>query len=210
MLIKRAFLLLGLAACDPGTLRPTSDDCEAVLARLVLLEADTTPVMCKYHPGCSGEDDDKFLEVCPKVISRREQVCYLRATSLAEADACLDRETFAKRIETGVVEETAARHASGRWDDGLYMDFSPEARALAELRQIRDEACACGDPTCADRVSDKLRMLAERWERTGEDPSPSVEREGQRVYAAYERCVEKAREPDITPLPPPTPPAPYP
>ena len=190
--MKRLALVLVLGACDGARLQPTADDCQAVLAHLVVLEADSTPVMCKYHPNCSGEDDDHFLSACPKVLTRQEQLCYQHATTIVEADACLEREVLAKRIDTGEVEELITYGATG-WDDGLYLDFSPEARALAELRTFRDDACQCGDRTCADRVSDRLRTLMERWEKVGDRASKSIEREGQRVFGQYERCLEAAR-----------------
>lgn len=102
-------LLLVLAACgDEASDRPSRHDCEAVLAHLIVLETPAVdpwglPVktMCKYHPACDGSERKRFMEMCPKVLSRRELRCYQRATSLALADACLPRSELDERIMTG-------------------------------------------------------------------------------------------------------------
>ena len=100
---------LALAGCaDEGDDRPTRHDCEAVLAHLIVLETPAvdawgSPVktLCKYHPSCDGSERRRFMQMCPKVLSRRELRCYQRATSLDLADACLPRSELDERIMTG-------------------------------------------------------------------------------------------------------------
>jgi hypothetical protein len=102
-------LLVALAGCaDDTSDRPTRHDCEAVLAHLIVLETPAvdswgSPVktLCKYHPSCDGSERKRFMQMCPKVLSRRELRCYQRATSLTLADACLPRTELDERIMTG-------------------------------------------------------------------------------------------------------------
>ncbi len=176
---------VALAGCaDPGS-GATRKDCEAVLAHLVVLESDTTPVVCRFHHACGGDDEAKFLAACPEVLSRRELGCYQRATTVAAADACLDRVALAARIDTGVVEPT---------DDyeGWTWEQSPVRRALGKLRILKDEACGCRDAACADRVEQRFQQLSARWEARGEKPSQLEEREGERIYAQYTECLRVA------------------
>jgi hypothetical protein len=104
-----ALLVFALAGCaDEGSDRPTRHDCEAVLAHLIVLETSAVDAwgmpaktMCKYHPSCDGSERKRFVQMCPKVLSRRELRCYQRATSLNLADACLPRTELDARIMTG-------------------------------------------------------------------------------------------------------------
>jgi len=195
-------LALLVPACAVERAGPSRQDCEAVLAHLVVLESATIPVMCRFHAGCGGDEEDLFLQRCPAVLSRRELGCYQRATSIDAADACLARDALAARIDTGVVE--ARDHgddAEGWHDDAWAWNRSPEEQALAGLRDLRDDACRCHDRACAERVEQRFMTLVEHWESRHGKPSESLEREGERIYSLYSDCLEAARASD--PLPPP-------
>lgn len=108
--LASALVVLALSGCadDGDRDRPSRHDCEAVLAHLIVLETPAvdawgSPVktLCKYHPSCDGSERKRFVQMCPKVLSRREVRCYQRATSLNLADACLPRSELDARIMTG-------------------------------------------------------------------------------------------------------------
>jgi hypothetical protein len=207
--VKAALALaVVLAGCADDRAGTSRRDCEAVLAHLVVLEGDSTPILCRFHPDCGGDEEDKFLDRCPSVLSRRELGCYQRATTIGAADSCLDRVELAARIDTGVVEESERSYGGGGgFQDGLSWHRSPEEEALASFRRLRDDACDCRDRACAERVEEKFRRLLTRFEADHGKPSEDLEREGERIYRQYSNCLEAARTAD--PVPQPTPYDPY-
>lgn len=194
--MRLAAALLALAACDGAKASVSARDCEDVLAHLIVLERDSTPVMCRYHPDCGGDDEDAFLATCPKVLARRELRCYQRATTVTAADACLDRVAFAERIETGEVEDGA--EVSGRAWRGFdpLAAKSPIERAMAQLGDLRDDACACHDAGCAATIEARFRTLVERWSAVFDDkmePDEAQKAEGERISRQYFDCLEAAK-----------------
>jgi hypothetical protein len=116
-------VLLALVGCaDEASDRPSRHDCEAVLAHLIVLETPAVdpwgmPVktLCKYHPSCDGAERKRFMQMCPKVLSRRELRCYQRATSLSLADACLPRSELDARIMTGDASRGGQSYGGPAW-----------------------------------------------------------------------------------------------
>lgn len=121
--LASGLLLLAITGCadEPGD-RPSRHDCEAVLAHLIVLETPAVdpwgmPVktLCKYHPSCDGSERKRFMQMCPKVLSRRELRCYQRATSLNLADACLPRSELDARIMTGDAGRGGQSYGGPAW-----------------------------------------------------------------------------------------------
>jgi len=159
VILRALAIVAGLAGCEPGRAAVSRGDCEAVLAHLVALERDVSePAVCKYHGKCEGSEEARYLEQCPRVLSRREVGCYQRATSLRAAEACLPLVALAARIDTGQrgeAEDDDARDGGAAW-------IRPGDRAalmLRELEQIRDATCACTDATCRVEAQDRM----DRW-----------------------------------------------
>jgi hypothetical protein len=93
----------------------------------------------------------------------------------------------------------------GRAAGGKPADDRAQA-IVVKSKELRDRACACKDPACADRVRTAqdawLREQLREIDRRGEPPST---KEQERQAAVYQRelfaCLEKAERPPFATAP---------
>ncbi len=191
MQLQRGFgvtlaIALALAACSGDDDRVRRRDCDAVLAHLVVLEkGESDQPMCKYHPDCDGERADRYVRACTDVLTRAQADCYLRATTLDDADDCLRRDMFDDAIRTG---QRAGSKSSGRGRSGGDDPwFGGGGSPTSQMRRIRDAACACKDKDCSDAVQRRM----EDWGRDNASANPAPDDEVMKLAMEASECMVK-------------------
>ena len=189
-----ALLAVALAACSgEGDNGVSRQDCEAVIAHLVVLEKlgnEPHGPMCKYHLACDGGDRHRWMDVCPRVLTRKEQRCYQRATSLSSADDCLARSDLDERIQAGT-QFGGDSYGGSKWlGVGGGPAATPEERALRDLDDLKDDACKCRDADCATKVEDRFQDIAGRLGNL--DRTPGLRDRAQQVAEAAMKCLAAA------------------
>jgi hypothetical protein len=183
-----------LAACgEAGAAGPDPAECEAVLTHLVVLEGakdGSDGPLCKYHPRCGNapEEAEKFVKQCPRVLSRVEAGCYLRATSLTEVDACLIRSELDDRIQRGKRGPAAAELEAPAWlgeGGGTLGD-----RVLRRVEGHARQACGCRDAACARQVRDRFTA----WAASIDEEDPEIAPRQRDIEAAVEQMFECVRD----------------
>lgn len=180
-----AVALVLLSACGGGEDRARGRDCEAVLAHLVVLEkGELDQPMCKYHPSCDGERADRYDRTCPKVLTRKQASCYLRATNVDDADDCLDRDSFDDAIRTG------RRSKRGGGGDDPWTG-SGSKTMLGQMEDLRDDACACKDKACADAVQKDFEEWARRNASATTSTDPAITERITKLAMEFTECTIK-------------------
>lgn len=82
---------------------------------------------------------------------------------------------------------------------------SREERGLAELRRLRDRACACATQECSEAVSEELMALSTAYSDL--QPGSAIEAEAGTIVEELFRCASQLDllEDDLPPPPPPDP-----
>jgi hypothetical protein len=184
-LVAAVFVVVTLAACGGDESRVRRRECDAVLAHLVVLErGEVDQPMCKYHPDCDGERADRYVKSCSKVLTRTQADCYLRATTLDGADECLPRHDFDDAIRTGQRSDRARDPG----DDDPWYGRGSDRSSLGQMRAIRDDACACKDYACAERMQKRF----EEWARDNATTSTKPDDDLMKLAMEASECMSRA------------------